>query len=374
MSTANTDIRILPVRPSVGLAVVSLIAGILAMLTAQECHLNLERRHHLQAPFAPSLAYGGVTWIWWVGIILALWIFANRWPTVLKPSMKMVIAHLGAACALAIVHLALAQYTISLASSHWPQWGQVYATYNAADIEHFGLNIVIYGFICGVCAVFHSRMQMQQAIVQKLEVERQLTQAQLQTLQTQMEPHFLFNTLNAITSLVAQHKNEAAMETLAHLNTILRTTLQRRSPEKVRFTEELQLVESYLAIQKVRFADRIQIEIHITPEACRGLVPCFLLQPLVENAVHHGIELRKNGGYIQTRAERLGDRLWMQVRDNGNGVTATRTGGHGIGLSNIRERLAFFYPGEHQFEIEAPSEGGYQVTIQIPFEEAPVCT
>jgi len=242
------------------------------------------------------------------------------------------------------------------------------------NLERFGVELVIYGFIGGVCAFLHSRMQTQQALIQKLEVERQLTMAQLKALQMQMEPHFLFNTLNAVTSLVDQHKNEAAMETLAHLNKILRTTLQRRSPEKVPFREELQLVESYLAIQKVRFAERITIEISATPEARRGLVPCFLLQPLVENAVRHGIERKKEGGLIQMKAERLDDRLWMQVRNNGNGVGATRADSHGIGLNNIRERLAFFYPGAHRFEIETPSNGGYQVTIQIPFEEAPACS
>jgi two-component sensor histidine kinase len=373
MRTANMDMNSLPVNPGIGLTFVSLIAGVLAVLTAEECHHNLERAYHIEASFTPSLAYGAVTWMWWVVIPALLWMLANRWSSVLKPSIKMVLAHLGAASALALVHLNLVQYTVSVASSRWPEWGQVYATYHTTDMEHFGINIVVYGFICGVCAVLHSRMHIQHAMVQKLEIERQLTQAQLQTLQTQMEPHFLFNTLNAITSLVAQHKNDDAMETLAHLNMILRTTLQRRSPEKVPFTEELQLVESYLAIQKVRFADRIEIEIQTTPEARRGLVPCFLLQPLIENAVRHGIERKKNGGRIQTKAERLGDRLWMQVRDNGNGGTAPRTDGHGIGLSNIRDRLAFFYPGEHQFEIETPSGGGYQVTIQIPFEEAPVC-
>jgi two-component system, LytTR family, sensor kinase len=368
MSTANTDIRILPVRPVVGLAVVSLIAGILAMLTAQECHLNLERRHHLQASFAPSLAYGGVTWIWWVGITLALWILANRWPTVLKPSMKMVIAHLGAACTLAVVHVALVQYTISLASSHWPQWGQVYATHNAADIEHFGLNIVIYGFICGVCAVLHSRMQIQQAIVQKLEVERQLAQAHLKALQMQMEPHFLFNTLNAITSLMVQGRNKEAIKTMTHLNTILRTTLQRKSPEKVPFAEELRIVESYLAIQQVRFAGRLDVKIDVTPEALDGLVPCFLLQPLVENAIQHGIAPLEAGGSIETHVKRVGDMLWVEVKDNGRGPIGSSTKGHGIGMQNIRERLAYFYPDAYAFNAVAPAGGGYEVTVQIPYE------
>lgn len=369
MSTANANTKILPVRPTVGLAVVCLIAGIPAVLTARECHLNLQF-NHVQSPFAPSLLYGSVSWIWWVAVVPVLWILANRWPTVLKPSTKMVLMHLGTACALAAVHLSLWQYSISFASRHWPEWGHLYAAYRVTDIEHFGINIVIYGFICGVCAVLHSRMQVQQAIVQKLEVERQLTQSQLKALQMQMEPHFLFNTLNAITSLVAQKRNDEAMKTLGHLNTILRTTLQRKAPEKVPFAEELRVIESYLAIQKVRFAGRLEVKIDATQEALDGLVPCFLLQPIVENAVQHGIAPMEEGGLIETCVKRVGDTLWMEVKDNGCGPNGSDTKGHGIGMQNIRERLAYFYPGAYEFAAVAPVGGGYEVTIQIPYERA----
>ncbi len=369
----TNDMRILPVRPGAALAVVSLVAGILSFLTARECHNNLEL-HGLHTSFAPSLLYGYAVWGWWILVTISLWTLAIRWPFILKPSARMIAAQVGAPCALAAAHLFLMQRTVWFASTHWVAWGRRYMTHGVEDIEHFGVEIVLYGFVYGICAFLYSRMQTQHALVQKLEVERQLSEAQLKALQMQMEPHFLFNTLNAITSLVVQRKNEEAMETLAHLNTILRTTLQRRSPEKVPFTEELQLVESYLSIQKVRFADRIEIEIDVTQEACRGLVPCFLLQPLVENAVRHGIELNKKGGRIQTKADRLGNRLWMQVSNDGNGEIRGRANGYGIGLSNISGRLAFFYPGAHQLEIETSSEGRYQVTIEIPFEEVPVCT
>lgn len=369
----KSDVRLLPVRPGAALGVVTLIAGILTFLTARECHQNLEL-HGLHSSFIPSLLYGAAMWVWWILVTVTLWNIAIRWPALLKPSVRGTAIQGGVAVSLAATHLVLVQHTVWFASSHWPIWGGRYITHGVEDPEHFGIEIILYGFIFGICAFLYSRMQIQHAIVQKLEIERQLSEAQLRALQMQMEPHFLFNTLNAITSLVVQRKNDEAMETLAHLNSILRTTLRRRSPEKVPFTEELQLVESYLAIQKVRFAQRIEIDIYTTPEACRGLVPSFLLQPLVENAVRHGIELKKKGGRIQTRAEKLGDRLWMRVSDNGNGVGAGRTDGHGIGLSNIRERLAFFYPGEHQLDIETPIDGGYQVTIQIPFEEAPTCS
>jgi signal transduction histidine kinase len=371
MSDSNST-KLLPVRPGAALTVVSLIAGILAFEVARECHQNLMLRG-FHASFAPSLLYGCVIWLWWIPVTTLLWNFAARWPSVLKPSGRMIAAQLVISGALAAAHLLFIQHTVRFAAAEWSSWGDLYRTHQVDDPEHFGVEIVIYGFIYGICAFLYSRMQGQNAFVQKLEIERQLAEAQLKALQMQMEPHFLFNTLNAITSLVSQQKNDEAMETLAHLNTILRTTLQRRSPTKVPFTEELQLVESYLAIQKVRFADRIEIDIQTTSEARKGLVPSFLLQPLVENAVRHGIESKKSGGRIETRAEKLGDKLWMRVCDNGSGTSSTRSQGHGIGLNNIKERLAFFYPDMHQFEIESPPNGGYQVTIQIPFEEGPIC-
>jgi LytS/YehU family sensor histidine kinase len=218
----------------------------------------------------------------------------------------------------------------------------------------------------------HTQSQRQLDAMLKLELERQLSQAQLHALQMQMEPHFLFNTLNAITSLVAQGRNPEAMKTLSHLNTILRMTLQRRAPEKVPFVDELRVIESYLAIQKVRFADRLQVKVDATPEALAGLVPCFLLQPIIENAIQHGIAPRANGGLVETHVKRVGDVLWMQVRDNGCGFNGPETKGHGIGIQNTRERLAFFYPGAHDFHAVAPADGGYEVTIQIPYESAAI--
>ena len=363
MSRPNSGSRILPVRPAVGLAVVCLIAGFLAVWTAEECNRNLAL-HHLQASFAPSLLYGSAYWMWWVAVTLVLWTLGDRWAAAFKPSGLTVVAHLGASCVLATLHLALLKHTLWLGSWYWPAWGRLFHTVWVWTPERFGVELAIYGFIGGACAFLHSRMQAQQ----KLEIERQLTQAQLKALQMQMEPHFLFNTLNALGSLVAQGRNQEASKTLEHLDTILRTTLQRRAPEKVPFAEELHVIESYLAIQQVRFAHRLKVKIEASPEALEGLVPCFLLQPIVENAIQHGIEPLEMGGLIETYVKRVGDTLWMQVRDNGCGPGGSSSKGHGIGMQNTRERLAYFYPNSHEFSAVAPAVGGYEVTIQIPYE------
>jgi hypothetical protein len=203
MSEANPEAKIFPIRPAVGLVAVSVIAASLAVLTARDANRTLELHqelHDWQAPFAPSLLYGGVVWIWWVVVMLVLWKLANRWTNGFKPSALTITAHLGVACALATAHLALLERTIRFSSWYWPAWGRHYAGFCVLSLERFGVELVIYGFISGICAFLHSRMQTQQALVQKVEVGRQLTQAQLKALQMQMEPHFLFNTLNALTS------------------------------------------------------------------------------------------------------------------------------------------------------------------------------
>ena len=227
---------------------------------------------------------------------------------------------------------------------------------------------MVYALLYGFSGLMYAQSQAQQAVIQKLELERQLSQAQLHVLQMQLEPHFLFNTLNAVNSLVDLGRNKEASQTLAHLNTILRSALQRSAPEKVPFAEELRIIESYLTIQRVRFADRLQVTLDVAPEALEGMVPCFLLQPIMENAIHHGIAPMEAGGIIATSIKRRGDRLWMQIRDNGAGVSTSPSKGHGIGIRNTRERLAYFYPNAHDFKAGGLATGGYEVTIEIPFE------
>jgi sensor histidine kinase YesM len=132
----------------------------------------------------------------------------------------------------------------------------------------------------------------------------------------------------------------------------------------------LQIVESYLAIQQVRFADRLHVKVETTPDALEGMVPCFLLQPIIENAIRHGIAHVEGEGVIETSVERVGAMLQLRVRDNGPGLSGALNGaaGHGIGIKNTRERLSYFYPGAHEFVTSEPVAGGYEVMIAIPYE------
>jgi LytS/YehU family sensor histidine kinase len=205
--------------------------------------------------------------------------------------------------------------------------------------------------------------------LKSVELQRQLAAAHLQALQSQMEPHFLFNTLNTIASLVDLGRSHEASKMLSHLDVILRRTLHQRVPGKIPFHEELRVVEGYLAIQKTRFSDRLKVHIETSEDALQGLVPCFLLQPIVENAVQHGIAPMENGGTIEARIVRSGDQLCMQVRDTGS-TAQNATAGHGIGLSSTRDRLAHFYPGMHQFTAGPLPTDGFEVIIEILYEVA----
>jgi LytS/YehU family sensor histidine kinase len=169
--------------------------------------------------------------------------------------------------------------------------------------------------------------------------------------------------------LVELGRQQQAAQMLSHLNTILRATLARTTPEKVPLFQELEIVENYLAIEQVRFADRLRLELSVDPNALDGLIPCFLLQPIVENAIRHGIAHCENEGLIEASAVRKGNMLHLRVRDTGcprsNQVEAC---GHGIGLKNTRERLTHFYPQVHAMTAKVLDTGGFEVAITIPYE------
>ena len=244
-SKADEQLSSTPRVGAIALLAVLSIATVLSVMTARECHLNL-RLHHIVTSFYPSLLFGFVSWFSWVGVAIVVWQVGIRRPGFLDLSGKGILSHIGIGCLITVLHLALVQLTIWWDAMSWPVWGDAYGALRMNNLARFGMDLVTYGFIYGFSASFYAQYQTQRTLVeklavehQKLEVERQLTQAELKALQMQMEPHFLFNTLNAITSLMVQGRNEEAVKTMTHLNNILRSTLQRKFPEKVPFVRRI---------------------------------------------------------------------------------------------------------------------------------------
>jgi two-component system LytT family sensor kinase len=209
-----------------------------------------------------------------------------------------------------------------------------------------------------------------------LQLETKLARAQLEALRIQLQPHFLFNTLNTISALL--HRDpEAADRVLTRLGDLLRLSLQHSGRQEVMLRQELEFLERYLEIQQTRFQDRLRVRYDTDPETLDALVPTLVLQPLVENAVRHAIEPRAAAGRLEIRARRHDGRLTLEVADDGPGIVTNGRGaidgsaipvtGSGIGLANTRARLEQLYGAGHRFQLANAAEGGLVVTLEIPY-------
>lgn len=202
------------------------------------------------------------------------------------------------------------------------------------------------------------------------QLKTQLAHARLSTLKMQLQPHFLFNTLNAIMVLVRQQKGKQAEEMLARLGDLLRCVLEDVDEQEVSLRRELEYLELYLSIEQVRFADRLQAEISADQSILDAAVPQMGLQPIVENAIRHGIGRSSAAGRIQIQASRHDDRLEIKIKDDGPGLTHKNAGGNGIGLSNTRARLQQLYGDQASLTVENGDRGGVVVTMVLPYHLA----
>ena len=230
--------------------------------------------------------------------------------------------------------------------------------------------------IAGVIATYaaswveHLVIEASRESAERQRVATRLVQAELDTLKLQLSPHFLFNALNSAVALIGSDR-EAAEKMVSELSEFLRLVLSGSMEHEVQLDRELELLERYLRIQRVRFQDKLNVEFDVSEEARRAMVPSLLLQPLLENAIRHGIGPRATPGRIWVSAHRAGDMLAMQVVDDGVGANARRSRersrGTGLGLANTATRLIHLYGDEHQFESGPKDGGGFAVKLLIPF-------
>jgi two-component system LytT family sensor kinase len=248
-------------------------------------------------------------------------------------------------------------------------WAQYF---QRRSFEQLDWSLMVYAVIVGVSHAVAYYHELQERKLKAAQLETRLIEARLKTLEAELHPHFLFNTLHAISTLV--HRDpESADRMISRLSDLLRITFDRSGEPKVSLKEEMDFLQKYLDIEQTRFQDRLTVHVNVEPEAFDGEVPRMILQPLVENAIKHGIAGRSGGDNVQITAGREGDRLWMQVRDNGAGLQvgtlkALRTG---VGLSNTRARLDCLYGRHYRLEF-SDKHGGLSVLIEIPFQRVTV--
>lgn len=197
-------------------------------------------------------------------------------------------------------------------------------------------------------------------------LQAELAEARLSALQSQLNPHFLFNTLHAVSSLV-ERDPRGVRRMIARLSDLLRFTLERTDQQEVALEQELAFLERYLEIMQIRFQGRLQVHTHLDAGVTDALVPTLILQPLVENAVKHGVSKVDASGRIEISARRIGDRLVLAVRDNGPGLDGGDAGDEGVGLRNTRARLEQLYGGAQSLTLREPPEGGLIAEVTLPY-------
>jgi two-component system, LytTR family, sensor kinase len=236
-------------------------------------------------------------------------------------------------------------------------------SYGAAYLRNIHTVAIVYWLLV---AGTHLADSLRRASEREGHLEARLADARLAALQAQLHPHFLFNTLHAVSSLIHEDP-DAAEDMLTALSDLLRTTLGRGTQREVPLHDEIDFLERYLEIQKMRLGDRLRVTLDIAPDVAEVLVPSFAIQPLVENAIRYAIAPRRDGGHLEIHAQRVDGRLRLTIADDGPGIAAPSAdeSGWGIGLENTKERLTQLYGNDCRFTIADRPTGGAAITIDI---------
>lgn len=282
--------------------------------------------------------------------------------------VKSLAVHIPAGILIAVLHkaghgLAMIYYHMQTAGASftWDAWLQRMMTF-------LDYGILLYWMILAIAYLFEYYRRFQEKAMRAAQLEGQLAQAQLQALRMQLNPHFLFNTLNAISVLI-QKDPDLARQMLGRLSELLRLALDNAGSTFVSLREELDFLDRYLQIERMRFGERLTVQMNIAEPALSAQVPSLILQPLIENAIRHGVNEQRGPAVLRISAQPNNGKLYLEVRDNGRGLASASTGRAGIGLSNTRARLHQLYGQNFRFEISNAAAGGALAALEIPFAE-----
>jgi two-component system, LytTR family, sensor kinase len=303
--------------------------------------------------------------LWFATTPLITWL-ARRFPLDRQSWWSSVLVHLGAAALISFVLLALYVQLVSLLGIETQQ--TFWPALRSQLVISFHSEVLTYWMVVGLCHGIDYYRKYRERELRASQLEARLAQAQLDALKMQLQPHFLFNTLNSISVLMSEDVT-AARRMLTRLGDLLRTSLENAGQHEVALSEELRFLRSYLEIEETRFHDRLRVNIQVDPELLDARVPNLILQPLVENAIRHGIAPRAESGLVEIQATRENGRMRLSVRDDGPGLgtNAPEQLMKGIGLSNTQARLEQLYGDQHEFEVRNANGRGLEVVIAIPF-------
>jgi two-component system, LytTR family, sensor kinase len=327
-----------------------------------------EGMHHSWVRLFFALAFAWLPWALVTPVVIHL---GRRYPLVRKPVPALV--HLSMILAIDLVAAAWATALQVLLQPWVPDFktDPFLLTWPVKFAAGLVPAFILYAAILLVTYVLDSRAKAAAQQTDTARLNEQLSYAQLNALQRQIEPHFIFNTLNSIAGLVRENKSDAAVNTIVALSDFLRRVASTGIDARVRLAQEVESLEKYLQIQKMRFAERLTLDLQIPEELREAQIPSLLLQPLAENAIKHGIAMRAQGGEVRVAASRAGGVLHLSVYNDGPLLDCDgRSVQDGIGLSNLRTRLELLYGKEFELRLENYGITGVQASVRLPYREA----
>jgi two-component system, LytTR family, sensor kinase len=331
--------------------------------------MHVEGKHH---SWLPLFAIELVLWLPWALATPLIVELARRYPLSRGATVRGILAHLAALILIsAIVETWSAWLQVLFnpwGNRRWPTFADTWSTSLIFQVFTF---VIVYVLILTVTYLVDARDRIARQKVEAARLNEELSRAQLTALRRQLEPHFMYNTLNAIAGLVRDERNDTAVNMIVGLSEFLRRATESSHRAQVTLDEEVEYLQRYLDIQKVRFGERLRVHLDIADGALHAKVPNLLLQPLVENAIKHGISKRLSGGAIRVTGTRSDDTLRLIVSNDGpcsqEDLDATRTG---VGLRNLRTRLQILHGDKSDLMLKRDGVDGVEVIVTLPFEEA----
>lgn len=319
-------------------------------------------------PFLGLLAWNFVAWYLWAALFPVIQELARQYPLE-SAFVRNLPKHIVGGITLMAVHVLVfvsIQWLIqSEPATRMSTFGEMLQSYVRAL---FDTQVTVYLLVLAAAHMINYYKRFKSEELRSATLRSQLAELQLQALRMQLNPHFLFNTLNAITELIHSSPDKAE-RMVVNLSELLRTTLATADEQRIPLEKELEFIEQYLAIQKMRFGDRLKIERRVAPELLNAYVPNMIIQPIVENSLIHGIGPLAQGGAVSIEAQRMDHMLRISVRDTGKGLPDSHDLYKGIGLRNTRDRLSQLYGSRQRLTVEPQADRGVCVTIELPFEE-----
>ncbi|OJJ22368.1 hypothetical protein BKI52_06710 [marine bacterium AO1-C] len=354
------------------LLIILLVSGILTVLALLSASQTVLMRSMRDRPgnFWEMARYEIIIWqVWGLFVPFIFWA-SKKYPLERRVMFRNLLFHIPVSVAVVLIYFTIyIAYDRAFFSFYThPKWSfwQCMLIYIASK---FHWNFITYWGILGVMNTFEYQRKFKERELRAIQLESQLFQSQLQALKMQLHPHFLFNTLHTIASMVRQEEKKEAVEMLTGLSELLRMALEQGQKQKISLKEEMDFVNTYLAIEQVRFKDRLQLDIVIAANTLDALVPSLLLQPLVENAVKHGLAKKLSAKVLKIQTKQTEGQLRIQIFNEGYALADDWQiqNVSGLGIKNTYQRLKQLYPGEYELSFKN-HENGVLANICIPLE------